>query len=105
MIRLLFLFSIFIVSSCTYNEIVPVCNPDEQLFVELVQPIIESNCIACHNADSGRPAVLSTYEGVMDALDNYALKSRVVSLDMPPSVSPELSDSEIAIIKKWADCE
>lgn len=105
MIRLLFLFSIFIVSSCTYNEIVPICNPDEQIFVELVQPIIESNCIACHNANSDRNAVLSTYQGVMGALDNYALKSRVVNLEMPPYGSPVMSDSDIAIIKKWADCE
>jgi len=105
MIRIIFLFAIFIFSSCTYHEIIPVCSPDEQLFVDLVQPIVENNCVACHNASSGRSAVLSTYEGVMEALDNYSLKERVVSHTMPPYGSPVMSDSDIEIIKKWADCE
>ena len=98
------LFLLLLFSSCTYNEIVPVCEPDDQNFSDLVQPIIEANCIGCHHESSGRPAILTTYDGVIDAVNNHALKDEVVSLRMPPGSSP-LSVSEINIITSWIDCE
>ena len=50
MIRFLFLFTLVIITSCTYNELPKVvCIPDEQVYFELVQPIIENNCISCHS--------------------------------------------------------
>jgi hypothetical protein len=110
MIRFLFLFSLFIFTSCTYNEIIPVsdsdiCNPEEQYYLDVVQPIIENNCAGCHNVNSGRLAILNSFDGVIDALNNYSLKDRVTSLQMPQYGSPPLSESEINIIQKWADCE
>ena len=98
-------FLLFLFSSCSYNEIVPVCKPDEQIFSDIVQPIIESNCVACHDELGGRPEILSTYDGVIDAVNNHSLKYQVTSLQMPPYVSNALSDSEINIIKNWIDCE
>ena len=110
MIRFLFLFGLVIITSCTYNEIIPVsdfdiCNPEEQYYLDVVQPIIENNCVGCHNINSGRPAILNSFDGVVDALNNYSLKDRVTSLQMPQYGSPPLSESEINIIQKWADCE
>jgi hypothetical protein len=106
MIRFLFLFVLFIFSSCTWNQIPEViCEPDEQLFLELVQPIIENNCISCHSTAAYMPAVLGSYDGVIDAFRNYSLKEEVINRTMPPYGSPPLSESEISIIKKWADCE
>ena len=110
MIRLLFLFTLFIFGSCTWNEIIPVsdsdvCNPDKQYYFNLVQPIIENNCVGCHNINSGRPAILNSFDGVVDALNNYSLKDRVTSLQMPKYGSPPLSTSDITIIENWADCE
>tara|TARA_B100000767_G_C19470232_1_gene411757 strand:- start:232 stop:567 length:336 start_codon:yes stop_codon:yes gene_type:complete len=111
MIKFIFFFSLFIFTSCTWNEIIPVsdsgnCNPDEQVFLDLIQPIIENNCIACHNDNSGSPAILSSFNGVIDALElDYSLKDRVVDQQMPPYGLSPLSDSEINIIQKWADCE
>ena len=100
------LFLLLLFSSCTYNEIVPVCAPDDQTFADLVQPIIETNCIGCHNESSGRPAILTTYDGVINAVNNHALKDEVVSLQMPPPYgSSSLSSSEINIITSWIDCE
>ena len=101
-------FSLFILlffSSCVYNELVPVCEPDAHNFSDLVQPIIEANCAGCHNEASGRPAILTTYDGVIDAINNQALKDAVVSLQMPPYGMPPLSISEINIITEWVDCE
>ena len=106
MIRFLFLFSLFIFSSCTWNELPKViCVPDEQVYLDLVQPIIENNCISCHSTPANMPAVLGSYDGVIDALRNYSLKEEVINRTMPPYGLPPLSESDINIIKKWADCE
>ena len=102
----LFLFSLFIFTSCTWNELPKVvCVPDEQVYFELVQPIIENNCISCHSTTANMPAILGSYDGVTDALRNYSLKEEVINRTMPPYGSPPLSESEINIIHKWADCE
>jgi len=101
---------LFLLSSCTWNEIIPVsesdiCNPEEQYYLDVVQPIIENNCAGCHNVNSDRLAILNSFDGVIDALNNYSLKDRFTSLQMPQYGSPPLSESEINIIQKWADCE
>ena len=102
---ILFLFGLLILTSCTYNEITPICEPDEQMFSDLVQPIIESNCIVCHAESNSRPAVLETYDGVIDAVNNHSLIDKILSGEMPYYGSPPLSVSDINIIKNWADCE
>ena len=103
--RIIFLFGLLILTSCTYNEITPICEPDEQMFSDLVQPIIESNCMECHSESSSQPPVLETYDGVINALNNHSLRNRVINREMPPDSEPSMSESEINIIKNWADCE
>ena len=95
----------FLLYSCTYNEIIPVCEPDEQDFLDLVQPIIEDKCVACHNESSARPAILTTYSGVIYALNNHSLKNEIISRQMPPYGSPILSDTEVNVLTKWINCE
>ena len=106
MIRLFFLFILFIFNSCTWNELPKViCVPDEQIYLDLVQPIIESNCISCHSSTDDNPAVLVTYNGIIDAINNHSLREEVVSRRMPMDGYAPLSSSEINIIKNWIDCE
>ena len=95
-------FFLILLSSCAYNEIVPVCEPDEQAFYDLVKPIIEANCIGCH-AEGDTPPILTSYSSVIDAVNNYSLKQQIVSLQMPPATPLNLSD--INIITTWIDCE
>jgi hypothetical protein len=102
--RIIFLFSLLILTSCIYNEILPICHPDQQTFSDLVQPIIESNCIGCHSTADNRPAVLGTYDGVIDAIDNYSLIDKITSGSMPPYGSPEMNSGDINVIKEWS-CE
>ena len=105
MIRFLFLFSLFF-TSCTWNELPEVvCVPDEQVYLELVQPIIESNCISCHSTPNINSAFLKTYDGVIEAVNIYSLRYEVLSLNMPYEGLPPLSESEISVIKNWIDCE
>ena len=104
--RILFLFGLLILNSCTYNELIPACEPDEQMFYDLVQPIIESNCIQCHSESGSRPETpLEIYEGVINALNNHSLRDRVINREMPPYGETPMSESDIKIIKNWIDCE
>ena len=106
MIRLFFLFILFFFNSCTWNELPEViCVPDEQIYLDLVQPIIEENCMSCHSTNANSLVILGTYDKVIDAVNNYSLRDEVVSLRMPMYGSPPLSLSEINIIKNWIDCE
>ena len=106
MIRFLFIFSLFLFNSCTWNEIPKVvCLPDEQVYLDFVRPIIVKNCISCHSTPANMPAVLGSYDGVIDALRNYSLKEEVINRTMPPYGTDPLSESDISIIQKWADCE
>ena len=98
-------FLIFLFSSCSYNELVPVCEPNSQAFLDLVQPIIEAHCVVCHNESSERPSILTTYDGVIDAINNHSLDNEVVNLRMPPYGMPPLSTEEINIITNWISCE
>ena len=98
-------FFLFLLCSCTYNELIPVCEPDPQNFTEVIQPILVNKCVFCHNESSGRPAILTTYDGVIDAINNHGLKNEVLSLQMPPYGNSPLTVIEMNIIQEWIDCE
>ena len=93
---------VLLCSSCSYNELIPVCEPDEQIFSDLVKPIIESSCINCHG-DNGTPPLLKTYNNVMDAVNNHGLENEIVNLQMPPGGG--LNQSDIETITNWITCE
>ena len=45
--RIIFLFGLLILTSCTYNELT-VCEADNPSFSECIMPIFTDNCISCH---------------------------------------------------------
>ena len=96
---------LLLLSSCTYNEFVLVCEPNEDVFNNEIKSIIDNNCAGCHHESSGRPAILTTYEGVVDAVKYSELVNWIISEEMPPNGMPRLSQSEIDIVKNWANCE
>ena len=102
--RYSFLFFLLL-SSCTYNEVVLVCEPNEDVFNNEIKSIIDNNCTGCHHESSGRPAILTTYEGVVDAVNYSELVNWIISEEMPPNGMPPLSQSEINIVQNWANCE
>ena len=104
MTRLFFLFSFLIFNSCTWNELPEIiCVPDQELYSQSVQPIIEENCMSCHSVAASSSLVLESYDDVINALSNHLLKEVVINRSMPPIIP--LSEIEISIIQKWADCE
>ena len=50
-------------------------------------------------------AILTTYEGVVDAVRYNELVNWIVSEEMPPIGVTPLNQSEITIVQNWANCE
>lgn len=105
------LFLLLLVCSCTYNElvpVVPVCEPDEQIFFDLVQPIIEANCLACHS-DGSPNGDFSNYDELRISILNTDLIDRIQrdvnDVGFMPKGGQKLSEEDIEIITNWIDCE
>ncbi|MDY8138874.1 hypothetical protein [Aquimarina sp. 2201CG5-10] len=73
-----------------------------------VKPIIDANCIGCHNDPpvNFAPMPLLTFANVKDAVDNRGLIDRVSSEDvnfLMPLGGPRLPQATIDIIIQWRD--
>ena len=99
------IFFIFLFFSFTFNEVVPVCESDPQNFIELIQPILVAKSAFFNSESNNRLAILTTYNGVFDTINNYDLNNEVISLQMLPYGNSPLSIIEINIIQDWIDCE
>ncbi|WP_397447108.1 c-type cytochrome [Polaribacter sp. R77954] len=66
-------------------------------FTTHIKPIIDSNCVSCHNG--GQFPNLSTYNGI--SANAAIVKEEVVTKRMPQG-SP-LSDADILAISCWVD--
>ena len=110
MIRLLFLFSIFIASSCTYHEISPYetndltfCETNEPGFSDCVKPIFEQNCMGCHSM--GHPdeiMALTNYQEIKNQVINgTVIESLKREVGFMPKFGERLSEEEIVTIENW----
>jgi len=96
---------LLVLTSCTYNEIEPICNPDPIVYSDIIQPILDVHCSNCHYEGSDR-VPLSNYNQVISAQNEYNLLDRVVNLEMPPYGSQlSLNSTDIVIIRNWIDCD
>ena len=104
------LLSGLIFASCesnTYNEVsgTNLDNITNPTYVANVKPIIDSNCISCHKADSGvadaNQIPLDTYATVKEAITGNDLIADIESGDMPQD-GTRLSESTVNLIKRWA---
>ncbi len=92
----------FTVFSCENNveekyEIVnQKCDPKTS-FANQIKPIIDKNCIECHNGNQFPD--LRTYKGVSD--NSVIIKQQVVSRSMP--LGGSLTNEEIDLIACWID--
>ncbi|GAA4271586.1 cytochrome c [Aquimarina gracilis] len=66
-------------------------------FTTSVKPIIDANCIACHNGNQFPD--LRTYQGIFDNAQN--VRSQVVSRRMP--LNGSLTNEEIELIRCWIE--
>lgn len=80
--RYLYLPLLAILSSCSENstdDLVDVTLPVTVTYSNSIKPIIDNNCISCHNSPpvAGAPMTLLTYENVKDAIQNRGLLDRI----------------------------
>ncbi len=92
---------IFLLYSCEYNyEENPIntdCTDTEISFIETIKPIIDNNCLNCHNGDE--PPNLSTYEEIK--ADTEEIQEDVFHRIMPSD--RRLSNQDIEAIYCWIE--
>ncbi|MHB0756655.1 c-type cytochrome [Polaribacter sp. M15] len=103
-ISFLLIMIITLFSSCLTNVdeeiVIDSDTPDpcaDITFTTHVQPIIDANCVSCHNG--GQFPNLSTYNGI--SANAAIVKSEVVTGSMPQGGS--LTNQEIQAISCWVD--
>ncbi|MBR9915042.1 MAG: hypothetical protein GYB32_09500 [Algicola sp.] len=71
-----------------------------------VKPIIDNNCISCHNDPpvNGAPMALTAYEDVKNAIETRGLIERISSEDqsfLMPFGGPRLPQNLIDLVVQW----
>jgi hypothetical protein len=104
MIRILFLFSLLIFTSCTYHELSP-CENNEPTFSDCVKPIFEQNCMGCHSM--GNPdgiMALTNYQEIQEQVINgNVIESLKREEGFMPKSMERLGEEEILIIENWKE--
>ena len=122
MLRVIVLFFLFIVSSCTYNELITGCTDpaasnydpnatidndlcildlclSEPSFLECVKPIIDNNCVSCHSYGGAAVHILLTDYNFILAVDNIYDIVNSINTSMPKGgLMPQ---QNINVIEKW----
>ena len=98
--RIIFLFGLLILTSCTYNELT-VCETDDPSFSECVMPIFSEHCIECHGHNNSYGIMLLTnFTEIKDkSVPIIESINRVVGF--MPKNGERLSPEQILIIEKW----
>jgi mono/diheme cytochrome c family protein len=106
-------------SSKYKNEMTVVnCDSNTVYFKQQILPILETNCVSCHNPNNAKhQVILNSYEGIMATVEiesededdsNKKLEknklAKVILRDkMPPGSHKKLNDDEKLLIYKWID--
>ena len=122
MLRVIVLFFLFIVSSCTYNELITGCTDptasnydpnatidnnlcildlclSEPSFLECVKPIIDNNCVSCHSYGGSADHILLTDYNFIKEADNIYDIVNSINTSMPKGgLMPQ---ENINVIEKW----
>ncbi|WP_299112326.1 hypothetical protein [uncultured Winogradskyella sp.] len=108
-----YLVSFFIISfftSCSYNSeddlIEAIIIEDFVTYEANIKPIIDNNCIGCHNSPpvNGAPMTLTTYNSVVEAIENRNLIGRISTNDLSslmPFGGPRLPQNLIDLVIQW----
>jgi hypothetical protein len=94
-----------LIISCSKNSgddtpSTPVLDPSIVTYSRDVKPIIDRNCIACHNTDKADGSVkLTTFDEVKKAADRVIF--RINDDDAPMPLSGKLPSAQIKTIEKW----
>lgn len=96
-----------LISSCEKKvgklppKVVTLC--DTITFTKTIKPMIDRDCISCHDANSSS-GDLTTYAGIKQKIDNGTFKNRV--FDSPSNPMPQgamYTQDKLDILKCWLD--
>jgi mono/diheme cytochrome c family protein len=96
-------FGIFLLSNCSATK---KAHASKSTYTADIQPLITTNCAPCHvPSKGGRMKALDTYEGAKEEADDMIARIQLHPGDKGymPFKRPRLSDSTIAVFKKWKD--
>ena len=103
--RIIFLFGLTILTSCTYNEI-SICDTDEPTYSDCVKPIIVANCLDCHSTGSSSIDLLIFEELKVSIVDGDLIE-RIQKNENDAGFMPvggkKLNESDIQILIKWKE--
>lgn len=84
-----------------------ICYTDNMSFSTHVQPVIQSNCISCHNNSNTSGGInLSTYENVKTTVESGRLLGAIrhdQGFSPMPQMAAKLPDCTISQIEAWID--
>ena len=103
-------FLFFLLSSCTYNELIPtpICESDNPSFYTCVKPIMDQYCLVCHNGNGADSyGDLSNYNSIRNYMINGDLLDRIQRMEGATGFMPDgrekLDNELIQILIKWKD--
>ncbi|NRB84361.1 MAG: hypothetical protein HRU49_11395 [Winogradskyella sp.] len=108
---LILILIIALFSGCSYNS---EDDLTEQVIIDNfvtyetnIKPIIDNNCIVCHNNPpvNGAPMSLTTFSNVVEAVENRNLIGRISATDgsVMPAGGPRLPQSLIDLVIQWVE--
>ena len=109
---ILFFTSIIIVSGCTYDNEAEyygnTCDTLNVTFNQTIKPILDINCVACHNGTISNGGVnLDNYSNVKALAANGKLLGVIDHQPgfktMPPATASKLDDCSIDKIRNWIE--
>ena len=98
---------IFSCSNVSEDDLIEEVIIDDIVTYDLnIKPIIDSNCIICHNNPpvNGAPNALTDFNGVKDAVQNRNLIGRISTNDLSsvmPLGGPRLPQNLIDLVIQW----
>ena len=110
--NLIYFFIIASFVGCSYNSeddlTEEIIIEDFVTYDDNIKPIIDSNCIFCHNNPpvNGAPNSLVTFDNVRDAVENRDLIERISTTDLSevmPFGGPRLPQNLIDLIIRWEE--
>ncbi len=80
-------------------------NPMSVTYEGDIEGIIQSNCLSCHQSPpiNNAPMALTTFEEVMNAVENRGLITRINSTTNPMPASGRMPAATRQLIEDWVD--
>ena len=98
--------SVFVFSRCHSSKKIAKGSVVKVSYENNIQTLVGENCSPCHfPAKGGNKKALDTYDGVKTNIDEMLRRIQLNPMDkgFMPFKHPKLSDSTIAVFKKWRD--